>query len=232
MVKKIKNLGLIIFLLLNLPNCLAKTAQEAFLHANQLCTGGQYAQALEIYDAINHKSGLVWYNIGNCYFYQKELVKAIWAWLQACKMGQPDVIVNAQHNIAVAQNLLDIKAQAGYYPRVDLLIWQLLALLVVYMLFALLIKMRQIKRLLQILLFLVEIGIFGTTFWYLKELQIEYAVVQNETALIAGPDRHYHVLGQLVKGQIVKVLKGCSQWCYIKDRQMQGWCGRDDLLIS
>jgi len=88
-----------------------------------------------------------------------------------------------------------------------------------------------VRKKLWLLLFLAEIGIFGTTFWYLKQLKVGYAVVQNETALVAGPNQRYHTLGRLVKGQIVEISKNGPAWCYLEDRQIQGWCNKDDLLI-
>lgn len=235
MVKKIKHILIASFLIFNfLFNKLSwagVTVQESFLEANQFCKAGEYVKALDIYEKINHKGSVVWYNIGNCYFYQKKFPKALWAWLHACKGGDQNVIINSKYNINVTQNLLDIKAQADYYPEVDFLIWQLLVLLIVYGLFLILIKKNNGKRGLQWLLFFIEIGIFGTTFWYNKELKLRYAVVQHEANLFAGPNAHYHDLGHLVGGQIVKVLKHDADWCYVKDKQVRGWLAKDNLLV-
>ena len=87
------------------------------------------------------------------------------------------------------------------------------------------------KSWLCVLLFFTEIGILGTTFWYTKKLNVVYAVVPKATTLVAGPDMHYHALGELNDGQIVKVLKDRSGWCYVKVKQVQGWLAKDDLLI-
>lgn len=231
MLKKIKNIGLSLFLLVHCSNGWATTSQEIFLQANQLVHNGDYAQALQMYDSVDHKSGMIWYNMGNCYFYQKEHIKAIWAWLKACKIGSKTVVANSRYNIAVAQNLLDIKAQAGYYPKVDFFLWQIIALFINYALFLFLIKMAKNRKKLLLLIFLMEIGILGTTFWYVKELKMEYAVVQNKADIRAGPAQNYHKLDHLQQGQIVKLLKACPMWIYVKDEQRQGWCSSDDLLI-
>lgn len=207
------------------------TAHESFLEANQFLKMGKYGEAQNIYESLEHKNAVVWYNLGNCYFYQKNWSKALWAWVHAYKAGDKQVVENSQYNIDATQKLLDIKNQSDYYPKANFLILQLLALLIVYGLFIFLIQTNSNKKPLQKLLFLIEIGIFGTTFWYSNQLKIVYAVVQHEANLVAGPDLHYHDLEHLAVGEIVKLLNQNTEWCYVKHRQMQGWLKKNNLLI-
>ena len=228
------------FLLFSFNYCVANTNQEAFLQANKLCTTGHFAEALVIYNGINAKGAVVWYNMGNCYFYQNELVKAIWSWLQVCKIGSSSEIINSRYNIKIAQDLLTIKEPSGY-RTIDLLNCymsffnlQLLILLSVFLLFGALFlaKKAVVKRIIKTAFLLMELSIIGITFWYAKQLDLVYAVVQNKTDLVAGPANDYHTLGTVSAGQILRVKLSEAEWCYVVGQVgVKGWLAKKDLLI-
>lgn len=228
---KYKNIYFKLFFLLNFNICTANTAQEAFLQANKLCMEGEFAKALDLYDTIDTKGSAVWYNMGNCYFYQKNLPKAIWAWLNACKTGKGKIAVQSEQNIAVAQNLLEIKNWSGYYPKIDFLTMQVWLLFCIFVLFIILIKKCQSKTKWWLLFFFLEMGFLGIAWWYEKSQRSVWVVAQKTMNLMAGPANEYHVLDSVLAGQILSIKYCLDEWCYIDDGNMQGWLTKKDLLI-
>ena len=65
---------LIFSLIIFANSILAMPAQELFLQANQLYLSQDYVGALAAYEKLEHKAGIVWHNMGNCYFYPNNLV--------------------------------------------------------------------------------------------------------------------------------------------------------------
>lgn len=212
-------------------NCLANNFQELFLQANQICKTGDYQKALDIYDHIESKGEAVWYNIGNCYFYQKDYVRAIWAWMQACKVGSGEILISSRSNIAVALDLLGIKNYEFGYFKINFLIWQLLILALMLLVLLLLLSYNANNKIWGVSIFLLAAMIFGINFWYVKERKLVYAVVQDSANLVAGPANGYHVLDKIVPGQILKIIRSEADWCYIDHGGVKGWIAKSNLLI-
>lgn len=57
--------------------------QELFLQGNAHFLQGKFSQARKHYEAILSKNSAVWHNIGNCYFNEKNNVKAFINWKRA-----------------------------------------------------------------------------------------------------------------------------------------------------
>ncbi len=78
---------------------LAATPQTAFFHANTLYTHGQYAEAVDAYEALLQSglaSGNVYFNLGNAYFKAGRVGKAILNYERARHLlpGDPDLAAN------------------------------------------------------------------------------------------------------------------------------------------
>lgn len=231
---------LIFSLIIFANSILAMPAQELFLQANQLYLSQDYVGALAAYEKLEHKAGIVWHNMGNCYFYQNNLVFAIWAWVNACKLGNKTCIKGSLNNIVRAQKLLELDLVASYRPMgvfkfltgfISWFAWQAMLLTLLFLLFFILIKRLFGRKLILFLIILVETAILGMSYLYVQENNLSYAVVQNNAMLLAGPAEDYHILNQALKGQVFKVEQCEKDWCWVKGRQVQGWLAKKDLLI-
>lgn len=219
--------------------------EEKFLQANQFYQAGDFVKAQEIYESIDFPQGrgaVVWYNLGNCYFQQTKLTLAIEAWLQAGKIGNWQIASNCLANILVTQAYLDIKQEANYLPSFwfrslilydNFLSLQLLLLLVLVLLFACLIRWPNYFKLFWSLVILFVCLIIYIAILCAKENNLSYAVVQNNSKLVAGPGRQYHDLGSVKSGTIFKMVQELTDWCQIQDERglQNGWLLKQDLRI-
>lgn len=57
--------------------------QELFLQGNNYFLKGNFNKALDCYEQISEKNSAVWHNMGNCFFNEKNNVKAIICWKRA-----------------------------------------------------------------------------------------------------------------------------------------------------
>ena len=91
------------------------TPTEAMRVANQNYEAGQYAEASAIYEVII-ESGLhhssVYYNLGNAYFKQGDLGRAILNYRRAQRLNPRDVDIAANLSIARAQTVDQLEAPA------------------------------------------------------------------------------------------------------------------------
>lgn len=232
--------GLLIALISNL--CLANPFQESFLQANQLCSQGDYGAAIGLYNSIDNKGGAVWYNLGSCYFYEQKIEFAIWAWLQAAKVGRGVEVQRSLSNIEAVQEQQGLPVsslwQLGfvnhYFPRVTWLGWQLFGLMVLYLLliFMVWIKKGFYRKLILFVMLFVELAIFGLTYWCWRVSNQVYAVVQNKATLRAGPAVEYHEVGEVPVGQILRVMRSQGDWYYLSEQREVGWLNHKDLLVT
>ncbi len=78
-------------------------AQDYYTQANELYAAGEYAQAIELYQAQLQEapSAEAYYNIGNAYFKTGELAQSILAYERALRLNPS--FKDAEHNLQFAQ---------------------------------------------------------------------------------------------------------------------------------
>ena len=108
-----------LFLILMISPSLAQTEvspTEAMLRANQSYEAGQFAEAAAIYEAIVeagvHNSDL-YYNLGNAYFKQGDLGRAILNYRRAQRLTPRDADVIANLNLARARTVDQLETTGG-----------------------------------------------------------------------------------------------------------------------
>jgi tetratricopeptide (TPR) repeat protein len=83
----------------------AGETDDIFRQASTLYETGQYQKAILLYESIieqGHVSGNLYYNIGNCYFKQNELGKAILNYERARRLMPRDADLRANYDYAVS----------------------------------------------------------------------------------------------------------------------------------
>lgn len=108
-----KKIFLIIVLFLNILSVSAVEKAEATMmwqQANEAYTKGNYVEALAIYNRLEKEVGIsasLYYNIGNCYFKENRLGKAIIYFNRAQRLDPSNEDIS--HNLAVANALTSSK---------------------------------------------------------------------------------------------------------------------------
>jgi len=95
------------FLLLSMATVFANTPQELFDQANNAYNKGQYTKAIEQYEAIlasEEFSTEIYYNLGNAYWKNKKLGKAVLNFERVLKLSPNDN--DTAYNLAIVQEQL------------------------------------------------------------------------------------------------------------------------------
>lgn len=201
----------------------ADQRQETFLQAAQAYQDGNYEKALYLYDGLPNKSGIIWYNVGNCYFRTGQTTQAIACWLQAVYDVPRTWRQAAWHNSAYAQNvpisnLEQLKQEVAWLP---LGLLQLLCVLSLLSL-AICIFLRVRTRLCAGATVLVFVTVAMANVGY-GERWRQHVVVQHKTALRAGPAHDYAPLDMLEVGMVADVIALDGQWCKLRGALGDGW---------
>lgn len=109
--KKIFLLVLLLFLNVIAASAVEKAdVAQLWLEANGNYTKGDYKAALDLYEKIEREMGIsssLYYNIGNCYFKENRLAKAILYYNKAQKLDPSNKEI--EHNLAIANALTTSK---------------------------------------------------------------------------------------------------------------------------
>ncbi len=99
----------ILFLLTSLFSVCFSTDQELFLRAKKLYMSGDVDQAAGVYSGIQKKNRAVFYNLGNCYYEQKEYPSALACWMRAQKGATKQEVDAIENAIAKAEKAIGKK---------------------------------------------------------------------------------------------------------------------------
>src|SRR3989339_179784 len=209
--KFFKNILLLLFVLIISKNVYAQNAQtpkNLFDTANQAYQNGQYSEAIINYESIV-KMGIanfnVFYNLGNSYFRDKQIGKAVLNFERAflLKPSDKDIRANLQFIRAM------IKDEEGFLFNIDVL--SLNQLFIIFCIFTWLFISSIILGLFKKLSFLFNLKIFFAIcltlniIWlaskFYKEKKVDYAVIISETNAKNGPGSDYSAGFSLPEGK-------------------------------
>jgi tetratricopeptide (TPR) repeat protein len=222
------------------------TPTEAMRVANEDYEAGKYADAVSIYQAIID-SGLhhsnVYYNLGNAYFKQEDLGRAILNYRRAQRLDPRDADTAANLSIARAQTIdkLEVAPESGLSNLVQLaeewltLNEALLLALVLWLLIGVLAVIALLKPAwrrwcaigLGVLLVFLLAGLISMANRYYKEQNYPPAViVAKQVDVTSGPgtSEQYLVEFTLHSGAEVSLIESRSGWQRITlPGDLQGW---------
>ncbi len=117
-----KFIHILIIGLLAIVSLQAQTAEERFYQATELCSEGKYTVAAEMFESIVEEGQVsvsLYYNLGNAYFQQDKIGKAVLNYERALRLNpkQADVL----HNLSLAQGQIAKKIDA--YPVIFYKTW-------------------------------------------------------------------------------------------------------------
>jgi len=212
--------------------------EEFFLQANAAYHQKEYKQALELYQKIEPKSGIVLYNMGNCNYRLGDYVSALIYWRKAEHSGF--LSSSTEHNCQKAAQELRLdgyKQKTMYNACMNWIrsfpigFWQFLFLLSWYiLLFGLCwIKFLRKKMCLFFLLLIHIVISSGVTFKVLL-CSKELGIIKNEEVLLfAGTDEQFNKRGKVVKGQEIVIHEKRGAWYKVSQNNQSGWLKADGL---
>lgn len=210
----------------------AQQPQELFLQANKAYEQGDFAGALRSYQSIKKKGPILWYNIGNCYYHQHDLARAIASWQRALKNASASLAHDVEHNCAVAYQKLAKEYHPGRWDNsflkyhLPLLMIQFLFLFCWLFLCILIWRWRKSWHIYVIMILLcITVLYTGIMLWYCYERQTTiYGIVIDKTAPVyIGPHTQYHVIENATAGDPVQLIERRSSWYKVTKGGVVGW---------
>ncbi len=203
----------------------AHTHQELFLQAREAYKKKDFTDASHLFEQINPKTSVVWYNLGNCAYKKGDHLNALLYWQRAIANGTPSIIDDSLYNSQVAIKKMNNDAVLTVHtPKIPILYLQLslLLLLIIFIVIFCLKDIRQKKNLMVGCMISVMAVSFSTFNSYKKSYDKKAFLIDNGT-LFAGPNVQYHQLTTLPTATMVQILDYKNEWMKIKHNKQIGW---------
>jgi tetratricopeptide (TPR) repeat protein len=238
----------LISLLLIASTCLVFGAdtKEMLQSANESYRSNNFAQAIETYEAIldqGFESKAIYYNLGNAYYRQNQLGKAILNYERAQIKAPKDADI--KHNLKVARQQLkgDLEVLPEFFlthwwhnTRMGLSAsgWGIVALLLLWLGLAglivwILVPTRKHKKLgfvlgiLLLILFVLPFSLALSRASFEKNTEVAI-VTEPEAILRAGPDEESTTVLELQEGTKVFLLDQIDNWYRVRlSNSEEGW---------
>lgn len=242
MVRAHRKTIIVTFVATLLIHCLYAHAQEAFLHANELYSRGEYKKAIHLYESISPKGAGVYLNLGNAYYHHEDLVSALVQWKKAQRLARGALLHTILKQIALAEQqlqipsspymslLVNIGPSIAYVPMIALqLLW---CLLMIFLLLSV-IKKTSSRRVFNVIVLLFACTVVSGVMAMKHMLQLpSCALVHTAQApLFAGPNNHYHTVGTLPAGSQVSICQQGESWYKIACGNNVGWIESSALVV-
>lgn len=226
---------LVLFALLIYLSSNAVSADVLYTEAGSLYQAGKYEEAIKKYEKIvveGHREAAVYYNLGNAYYKENQLGKAILNYERAKRVAPQDEDI--QHNLLLAQNktvdkiqevpqlaiitywqnFLALFSSSAWGGFSLVLLWLALVLGSIY-LFVHKMKIWSSLTIFFAVLSLVLLSLAYTE--YKKENCSEFAVLLSDVVAVkSAPNEKGDVLFQLHEGAKIRLVDGVGEWRKIK----------------
>lgn len=240
-----KRVNLLLLVILISSELFAQDTAALFEQGNAAYNGGNYALAVEKYEAIlaqKQHSAALYFNLGNTHYRLGNVAESVYYFEQAKKMQPLDKAIRNNADFASNMTLDAIEElpqtqlealQQNILVSFSLNQWAKIVLCFVWMTFVFFVLYRfsqkiQFKRLFFVLgcvLFLVTIISFALTQIKQKEeKQIKAVVYNQEIEIWAEPNKRADILFLLHEGTTLEVLSELEGWSKIKlANGSEGW---------
>ena len=240
-----KKLSLILFAILFSNNLFAQDATVLFEQGNAAYNGGNYALAVEKYEAVlSHQqhSAELYFNLGNTHYRLGNVAESVYYFEQAKRLNPADKTI--QNNAAFANNMtLDAieelpetqleTLQQGVLVRFSLDQWAKITLFLAWLSFVFFLVYRfnqriQLKRIFFVLgcvVLLLSLVSLSFSQSKLRDDSQKKAIVFNaEIEIWAEPNKRSDILFLLHEGTALNVLSQLEGWSKIKlANGSEGW---------
>ncbi|MEX0940447.1 MAG: hypothetical protein WDZ41_03735 [Candidatus Babeliales bacterium] len=214
--------------------------QEIFLQANHIYHENNFEEALKQYQAIEQKGPSVWYNMGNCNYYLKNVADSLICWRRSQLTGNSTIHRLAQQNIddlhkelkhtmPSSYNFFDmLQAWSMSFP---LFLWQCMFLLAWVFLF--LMGSAYPRKGSRLLTFIFGISALALAVMLIVKYTAttkDIGIIIKETPLYISPSNRVNVQATMYEGQEVVITQKHNAWYKINHDIHIGWIP-DDAVV-
>jgi len=201
----------------------------------------EYQKAAEIYQTIEPKNGVIWYNLGHCYAQQHDQYNALLCWRTAQKTAYAHHYLLLQNYIDQAEQDLGITHLQTQFKRlthgaknyslaVPLVVWQVIFLFLWYLVLCFLLLRKRLKSVISVLLIVCLGCSGGVLLMHYDATTARVAVINdNEVLLYAGTDTRFSHKMVMAKGQPVTIKHSDAAWHKVECNNSSGWVCADKL---
>lgn len=223
--------------------------EELFLQGNDYFLKGNFNNARNCYEQILEKSSAVWHNMGNCFFNEKNNIKAIICWKRAerdANFNQLGKLFESENKafeqLHCSSDSVVIQKIKQLFMSVSIIQLQLMLLifllLFLYLWYYCFVQSRKSfyllsckKKYMIALLLGIAIIIFILS---IKEKYLhrkEAIVIQEKVSVYIGPEITFSQKATLSLGCIVQILEEKQNMFKIIYPQGSGWVSSDNIEI-
>lgn len=215
--------------------------EELFLQAKQAYAQKSYDKALELFERIEPKNSVIWYDIGVCLLSLNKPLEALIVFKKAQRYA-----TSAQEFERCQQMSHWVNNQQGYdssdwFSRDQKLIFyfkSFLLLLLNYiaagsmtlLLFLLYKKVGNTKGMV-LLLIMIGLGSLIMNNVVTTMMHRSYGIITESTPVVAVPDSHGETKGVLSAGQEVLIERAYGDWLLIKNAAFAGWINNNHCVV-
>lgn len=196
----------------------AQTTQELYAQANTAYQNNECASALKLYEQITSKGAATWYNMGNCAFKLNDQIKALLYWQRAYKDAHSELKKNITTNMTRLTITHTGPIQQTSAGTMQILFFCIFGIFLIVGYF--LVRARRWIFLACSIAVLVSVARIT---YHVSCSSRQASVMQDNSALRAGPGHEYHQLDTLAAGITVTLLKQRNGWMQIKSNGTKGW---------
>ncbi|MCX5922613.1 MAG: SH3 domain-containing protein [Candidatus Dependentiae bacterium] len=232
---------ILVTILFSLHMVRADTTQELLLRAYTCYQQKDFSQAYTLYESIEPKDLLVWYNMGNCCYKLGNVVQAVAYWHKARRHALPEERATISYNIDVAEIQLAVSGEHGVLAKLERkldaapLFWlQIMFLFCWFSCFFFIKKYNRgtkYRALFGSILIIVTLSSGLAVVIKYKSLQQRGVVMKPNVSVFAGPDQQYHVVGVLNAACPVTLVEERESWCKIKHQRCSGWVPKEMITV-
>ncbi|MCX5923698.1 MAG: hypothetical protein NTU89_04000 [Candidatus Dependentiae bacterium] len=200
--------------------------QEFFVNGNNHFLHGNFAMARESYLKINEKSSVVWQNIGNCFFNEKNYAQALICWKRSeygASWKQLGDIFRSEEKALIELRLPVPSIWHDVLKKILILMPKMLIQFLLFLMLILFLSFFYRCWSMSFLYIVVScnykvawflmLGIIGCSIlWFGKEQVFKERtaiVIHEKVVAYAGPETSFHQLFQLPLGATVHIVSNC-----------------------
>lgn len=222
---------------------------QDFSEANTKYSDGKFSEAINIYNNIiasGNEGGKIWYNLGNSYYKQGNLVKAIYSYEKALKFMPGDL--DLKKNLEICK--LNLKDKLDKKVVLPIWIWignirdgrnifdNLLWAFISFSFLMLIISLSFFFKRIKILSIFPILSLFIFGYFSFAQYRIyfgNYALVLNEEVVVrSSPDENSNSveLFRIHQGLKINVEKEIDNWVKISiDKDKEGWLKKESVVM-
>lgn len=211
-----------------IPLCL-QSDDNAFEGACRAYREGDFKNALALFDSIEPKTPLVFYNMGNTVYQQGNDLEALLYWERSKKAALGSLYSACVYNIKQIRNKMGI-ANHKTWGDFDLTwmsyistgVWQLFFLIMWYISVVSMIMAQRRRIRIGFTITSGMLGVLLVALWMISS-ETTALVISNDADLYVGPNKTFHSLEKIPYAAYISVMDTKESWYKVCYNTRTGW---------